>query len=157
MFDLFNRKANRIADLEARNAHLLRELAKARERPSKGDDRAIIRGLRTQLHDARETLRLSEDQLGLSRRGALERADLLEEARDALEAAGCAAHEDDWPRLRPAIDALVRDRDHERAMHEEHRRGMALVLDLPADTDWLAVTRRITEIQRNRAGQVTAP
>lgn len=41
------------------------------------------------------------------RAAATERADLLEEARDALEAAGQnGAHGDDWPAIAPAIRAL---------------------------------------------------
>lgn len=43
---------------------------------------------------------------------AKERADLLEEARDALEAAGQnGPHGDDWPAVAPAIRALAADRD----------------------------------------------
>lgn len=47
------------------------------------------------------------DEADLLRQGAAERADLLEEARDALSAAGQnGAHGDDWPAIAPAIRAL---------------------------------------------------
>lgn len=51
-------------------------------------------------------------RLDLLEAGARERSALLEEARDALEAAGAPrAHGDDWPRLVPAIEELAADRD----------------------------------------------
>jgi hypothetical protein len=59
-----------------------------------------------QLRAERETLRI----------GSLERAALLEDARDALEAAGqTGAHGDDWPAIAPAIAALAAGRDRLRA------------------------------------------
>lgn len=52
--------------------------------------------------------------------GALERAALLEDARDALEAAGQnGAHGDDWPAIAPAIRALAAERDRFRALFAE--------------------------------------
>ncbi|MFJ8221432.1 hypothetical protein [Streptomyces griseus] len=53
------------------------------------------------------------DRLDLLENGARERSALLEEARDALEAAGInEAHGgESWPRLVPAIEELVADRD----------------------------------------------
>lgn len=48
------------------------------------------------------------DRLTVSQQGASERQALLEEARDALEAAGeNGAHGDDWPAIAPAIRALA--------------------------------------------------
>ncbi|MFJ6440243.1 hypothetical protein [Streptomyces sp. NPDC091649] len=54
-----------------------------------------------------------EARLALLENGARERSALLEEARDALEAAGInEAHGgDSWPRLVPAIEELAADRD----------------------------------------------
>ncbi|WP_089117076.1 hypothetical protein [Streptomyces sp. SS07] len=53
------------------------------------------------------------DRLDLLESGARERSALLEEARDALEAAGInEAHGgESWPRLVPAIEELAADRD----------------------------------------------
>ncbi|MBK3548133.1 hypothetical protein, partial [Streptomyces sp. MBT60] len=53
------------------------------------------------------------DRLDLLENGARERSALLEEARDALEAAGInEAHGgESWPRLAPAIEELAAERD----------------------------------------------
>ncbi|MGW6652457.1 hypothetical protein AMK23_26200 [Streptomyces sp. CB02130] len=53
------------------------------------------------------------DRLDLLENGARERSALLEEARDALEAAGInEAHGgESWPRLGPAIEELAAERD----------------------------------------------
>ncbi|MFI2084347.1 hypothetical protein ACH43Y_28810 [Streptomyces rubiginosohelvolus] len=53
------------------------------------------------------------DRLDLLESGARERSALLEEARDALEAAGInEAHGgESWPRLVPAIEELAAERD----------------------------------------------
>ncbi|WP_097930921.1 MULTISPECIES: hypothetical protein [unclassified Streptomyces] len=53
------------------------------------------------------------DRLDLLENGARERSALLEEARDALEAAGInEAHGgESWPRLVPAIEELAAERD----------------------------------------------
>ncbi|WP_031029998.1 MULTISPECIES: hypothetical protein [unclassified Streptomyces] len=60
--------------------------------------------------DALDTL---YDRLDLLENGARERSALLEEARDALEAAGInEAHGgESWPRLAPAIEELARRAD----------------------------------------------
>lgn len=56
------------------------------------------------------------DRLAVLEAGARERSALLEEARDALEAARInRAHGDDWPRLVPAIEQLVTERNTARA------------------------------------------
>ncbi|HEY5835040.1 hypothetical protein [Streptomyces sp.] len=87
--------------------------------------------------------------LELLRGGAAEREALLTAARDALDAAGqTGPHGADWSHVEPAIRALAADRDGERATHEEHRRGMALILGLRLDADWLAITRRVTAQQK---------
>ncbi|MEU2403370.1 hypothetical protein ABZ609_03455 [Streptomyces rubiginosohelvolus] len=60
-----------------------------------------------------QLVRVREERLALLENGARERSALLEEARDALEAAGInEAHGgDSWPRLVPAIEELAADRD----------------------------------------------
>ncbi|GAA2112545.1 hypothetical protein GCM10009759_55360 [Kitasatospora saccharophila] len=68
--------------------------------------------------------------------GALERAALLEEARDELEAAGQnGAHGDAWPAIAPAIRALAAEntrlrallaRDHAAAYHQGEPRDSLL-------------------------------
>lgn len=63
-----------------------------------------------------------------------------------------AADAPSWEALAEAVSA----RKAEAAAHEEHRRGMALILDLPVDADWLAVTRRVTEHRRELDAQLAA-
>lgn len=75
-------------------------------------------------------VRAREERLALLENGARERSALLEEARDALENAGInEAHGgESWPRLVPAIEELVADRDrltagqctHALAICEQH-------------------------------------
>jgi hypothetical protein len=64
----WNRKENRIADLEARNAHLLRELEKARGGiNSSGEpshEQTTVTSLRAELRQAKALLRETEQQLG---------------------------------------------------------------------------------------------
>lgn len=62
-------------------------------------------------------VRAREERLALLENGARERSALLEEARDALEAAGInEAHGgESWPRLVPAIEELAADRDRHAA------------------------------------------
>ncbi|MFD5940233.1 hypothetical protein [Streptomyces griseus] len=63
------------------------------------------------------------DRLDRLENGARERSALLEEARDALEAAGAPpAHGDDWPRLAPAIEELARRADTADAVAEGNLR-----------------------------------
>ncbi|MFJ7525175.1 hypothetical protein ACIQ1S_09630 [Streptomyces griseus] len=64
---------------------------------------------RVQLNDLTEdALAALYERLDLLEAGRDERVALLEEARDALEAAGAGrVHGDDWPRLVPAIDELA--------------------------------------------------
>ncbi|WP_098007780.1 hypothetical protein [Streptomyces sp. sk226] len=70
--------------------------------------------------DALDTL---YDRLDLLEAGARERSALLEEARDALEAAGAGrVHGDDWPRLVPAIEELARRADTADAVAEGNLR-----------------------------------
>jgi hypothetical protein len=62
----------------------------------------------TELADADQ----AHEQAATSRAAATERHGLLEEARDALEAAGqTGPHGDDWPAIAPAIRALAANRD----------------------------------------------
>lgn len=93
-----------------------------------------------------------------------ESSDSVTERRDLLivllsRAERGVLSERERPLLRPLVQAEMATLDRldaaenadftaEHALHEEHRRSIALVLDLPADADWLAVTRRITEIRR---------
>ncbi len=52
------------------------------------------------------------EQLATAQAAARERADILEEARDQMEAAGHRrAHGDDWPDINPAIKDLIAERD----------------------------------------------
>lgn len=121
-------------------------------------------------------------QLATARAGAKERADLLEEARDALEQAGQnGPHGDDWPDIAPGIRALAEQltaakagdapwikaygediaaaeqrAKAEWAAHEEHRRSLALLHDLPAHTGWLDVTRAAVATRRGEAEAVRA-
>ncbi|MGW6743755.1 hypothetical protein ACWGDX_24055 [Streptomyces sp. NPDC055025] len=83
-------------------------------------DRAELERMRRSLAALRRAhvalaSRAGRDQaeLGLLRRGRDERVALLEEARDALEAAGITeAHGgESWPRLVPAIEQLAAERD----------------------------------------------
>lgn len=73
---------------------------------------ASQRADRAEADAARYRARVAELEAGL-----VERSALLEEARDALEAAGInEAHGgDSWPRLVPAIEALAADRDRAEA------------------------------------------
>lgn len=84
---MWNRKQSRIADLEARNAYLNKQLETARGNSPASDTDPAVRQLRTLLTDTRQELRRTEDQLGLSRRAAMERADLLEKHRLTLSTA----------------------------------------------------------------------
>lgn len=52
----------------------------------------------------------------------------------------------DGPGAGRMLGHIAKKLNVERSLHEEHRRGMALLLDLPADADWLTVTRRTTEV-----------
>ncbi|MFD6335696.1 hypothetical protein ACFWGI_39765 [Streptomyces niveus] len=55
---------------------------------------------------------------------------LLEEARDALEAAGITrAHGDHWPQLAPAIDTLASERDEAREQCTEMERQRRFALE----------------------------
>lgn len=65
--------------------------------------------------------------LALSRQAAADRADLLEEARDALEQAGQnGAHGDDWPAIAPAIRALAQQAGTAEAVTEVWRANAEL-------------------------------
>ncbi|MFE3491162.1 hypothetical protein [Streptomyces griseus] len=79
---------------------------------------------RVQLGDLTEdALAALYERLDLLEAGRDERVALLEEARDALEAAGAArVHGDDWPRLAPAIEELARRADTADAVAEGNLR-----------------------------------
>ena len=67
-----------------------------------------------------------------------------------------ALGEPDGMPFAPLIEVARQQHDDltaERAAHEEHRRGMASVLDLPPGADWLAVTRRVTELRYELEGE----
>ncbi|MFF4338127.1 hypothetical protein [[Kitasatospora] papulosa] len=84
------------------------------------------------------------DRLDVLENGARERSALLEEARDALEAAGInEAHGgESWPRLAPAIEALAADRDrYEEVVGEMNEKAIDL-------------TRRIAELETAAAPEV---
>lgn len=78
-----------------------------------------------------------------------------EEQRKALCAVFNLRHRALWPEVTAVADQvqvantdLRRQLEQEAALHEEHRRSLAVILDLPADADWLAVTRRVTAYRR---------
>ena len=73
------------------------------------------------------------DRAGTVAAAAKERADLLEEARDALETAGQnGAHGDDWPAIAPAIRAIAADRDEARQL-AENMQGRTKALSVQVD------------------------
>jgi hypothetical protein len=79
-------------------------------------DLAFVLGARTDVPALLAELDRLRDQAETLQLGAIEREALLEEARDALEAAGQnGAHGDDWPAVAPAIRALAAERDRLRA------------------------------------------
>ena len=99
------------------------------------------------------------ERVELAVAGASERADLLEEARDALAAAGQnGAHGDDWPAIAPAIRALAAELKLRRGNDEVNRReasnrreALASALGLGRNAHWDAITARAGEVQAHLA------
>ncbi|KOG84464.1 hypothetical protein ACZ90_07745 [Streptomyces albus subsp. albus] len=86
-------------------------------------------------------------RLDLLEAGRDERAALLEEARDALEAAGAGrVHGDDWPRLVPAIEELARRADTADAIAEGNLRHVKQLI--PAVR---AAEARVRELEAENA------
>jgi hypothetical protein len=86
------------------------ELAQLRQLFHSARDRAD--NLATEGDNLRAELATVREQAERYQLGALERAALLEDARDVLEAVGLTgAHGDDWPAISPAIQALAAERD----------------------------------------------
>lgn len=92
------------------------------------------------------------DEVDLLRRGAAERADLLEEARDALSAAGQnGAHGDDWPNIAPSIRALGERASNAEAALAQLREGEEPYEDeriVPTPAQWIWNWNRATPEQR---------
>ncbi|MFE3004222.1 MULTISPECIES: helix-turn-helix transcriptional regulator [unclassified Streptomyces] len=103
------------------------------------------------------------DRLALLEAGRDERVALLEEARDALEAAGInEAHGgESWPRLVPAIEELAAERDAARARLDYHEQSLLPDLRRRAESDRQAIGRwraraetaeaRVTELETDNA------
>lgn len=106
------------------------------------------------------------DRAAAFRAAAMERADLLTEARDALEAAGqTGAHGDDSPAITPAIVALAADvkllrgnSEVDRREASRRRETLAGALGLDTDAGWDAITGRARQVAADldaaRAGDV---
>jgi uncharacterized coiled-coil protein SlyX len=156
---MFNSKQNRIADLEAR----LRVALKKRE-PIDDGTAATIRALRQELAATKTQLDNSQEQV------AVLIARLGEYADTAITNGQCAArNKAAWKSARLCAEAYgegilrhVEEReqwhkwfDQEQASHEEHRRNLAILLNLPPHADWLKVTRRMTQIVAERDPEAT--
>lgn len=88
-------------------------------------------------------------RLDLLEAGRDERVALLEEARDALEAAGAArVHGDDWPRLALAIEELTRRADTAEARVRELEANTATLQDALA-----AVTGQCRSLETELAAE----
>ncbi|MFB6665910.1 hypothetical protein [Streptomyces parvus] len=108
------------------------------------------------------------DRLDLLENGARERSALLEEARDALEAAGInEAHGgESWPRLVPAIEELAAERDATRDRLDYHEQSLLPDLRRRAESDRQAIGRwraraetaeaRVRELEAGHAGLMKA-
>ena len=99
------------------------------------------------------------ERVELAVAGASERAVSLEEARDALAAAGQnGAHSDDWPAIAPAIRALAAELKLRRGNGAVNRReagnrreALAAALGLGRNAHWDAITARAGEVQAHLA------
>lgn len=92
------------------------------------------------LTDAQTARRQLEEQMRLGQHGAAAREAVVEECRDVLEAAGeRGPHGDDWPRLAPAVRAVVAERDTAHARLEAIREAVVVWRDRPGGDVGLAI------------------